>query len=720
REESSSLEGILERIAYTNEANGWSVVHLRIPERAGEVTAVGDFLGVRPGESLRLRGRWEVHPRYGEQFHVESYIPIEPATLAGLEKFLASGLIAGMGPVMAKRLVQRFGLQTLKIIETQGDRLLEVEGIGPVRKDRILSAWHEHHGVQEILIFLQSHSISIRHAIRIYRRYGARAIAVLRENPYQLATDIRGIGFQTADAIAQEFGIAPDSPYRVQAGLLFHLAQAVEEGNVFAERTALLAGAAELLEVTPKVVEMALEVLQQQGQVHCEPRPHQEPAVFLASLFAAERAAAERLQIILQTPAPSRAPPPNQEQVARLAARQGLELAPRQEQAVVRALTSKVLVITGGPGTGKTTIVQTIILALENRGEQLLLAAPTGRAAKRMQEACGRPARTLHRWLEFRPNSGTFHRHRGNPLEADMIIIDEVSMVDLPLFHSFLEAVPDGCRLILVGDVEQLPSVGPGSVLEDVIASGAVETVTLREIFRQARESQIVVNAHRVLNGELPHSSRHVDAGGDFFFVERSSPEEVLETLKEFVVERIPRRFGMRPVEEIQTLTPMQRGLLGYGNLNRELQELLNPGQESWRRGDRELRVGDRVIQTRNNYDLEVFNGDVGCIQRIEAEESCIYVRYEARMVRYTAIDLDDLSLAYAISIHKSQGSEYPVVVVPLHTQHYVMLQRNLLYTAITRGKRLVVLIGSRRALAIAVRNRKSGQRLTRLAQRLK
>jgi exodeoxyribonuclease V alpha subunit len=722
----ATLEGVLERVTYANEENAWSVVRLAVPGRQELVTAVGNLLGVQPGESLRLRGVWTTDRKYGEQFRAEGYVTVKPATLVGIEKYLGSGLVRGIGKVMAQRLVEAFGLSTLEVIEQSPERLREVEGIGPVRTARIGKAWVEQKQIRDVMVFLQSHGVSTTFAVKIYKRYQDRAIAVVKENPYRLAIDIFGIGFKTADRIAGQLGISPQAPERAEAGVLHVLGELSGEGHVCYPRARLVDAAAALLEIDPAVVEQALRALVEAGQVVETPfldakgetgERTGDRAVYLASLYRAESGVAELARELL-----GRAVRPVaidvEKAIAWFEGRQGIALAPEQREAVRRAVTRKLLVITGGPGTGKTTLVNGIIQILEKKGRRILLAAPTGRAAKRMAETTGREARTLHRLLEFDPKTMGFLRDRERPLEADMVVVDEASMIDTVLAYNLLKAVPPACQLVLVGDVDQLPSVGPGNVLQDVIRSGAADVVRLAHIFRQAEKSLIVVNAHRVNHGELPRLAPP-GAAADFFFVEKGEPEEILETVKLLVKERIPEKFGLDPVRDVQVLTPMHRGLLGATSLNAELQALLNPQGASLVHGSRLLRAGDKVMQIRNNYDLEVFNGDIGRVASVDEAERTLSVEFEGRAVTYEPGDLDELVLAYACSIHKSQGSEYPCAVIPVHTQHYVMLQRNLLYTAITRARKLVVLVGSRRALAIAVKNDETQARFTQLAARL-
>ena len=717
----TTVEGVLERVTFSNEENAWSVVKLVVPGRADLVTAVGNLLGVQPGENLRLSGRWATDKKYGEQFRVDSYLTVKPATLVGIEKYLGSGLVRGVGKVMAERLVKHFGLQTLEVIDQQSLRLTEVEGIGPVRSERITKAWVEQRQIKDVMVFLQSYGVSTTYAIRIYKQYKDRSIAVVKNNPYRLAIDIFGIGFKSADKIAGHLGISPTSPRRAEAGVLHVLGELSDQGHVFVPRVELVASTAKILEIDPSIIEQGIVDLASEGHVVVEQLGDARQAVFLKSLHTAEAGVAGRIRMLL-----GNAIRPIQINVERAITwfeeQQGLQLAEEQKEAIGKAVSSKVLVITGGPGTGKTTLVNGIIRILEKKRRRILLAAPTGRAAKRMTETTGREAKTIHRLLEFSPKRMGFERNAENPLEADIVIIDEASMIDTVLAYNVLKALPPQCQLVIVGDVDQLPSVGPGSVLKDIIASGVADVIRLRHIFRQANKSLIIVNAHRVNEGHMPDvlSESPEATDPDFFFVERKEPEEIAAMLKSLVKERIPAKFKLDPINDIQVLTPMHRGVLGAANLNAELQALLNPAEESLTRGDRTFRIGDKVMQIRNNYDLEVFNGDIGRIVQIDAEEQEVKIEFDERAVTYEHGDLDELVLAYACSIHKSQGSEYPCVVIPIHTQHYMMLQRNLLYTGITRGRRLVVLVGSKRALAIAVKNNKIDDRNTRLAERLR
>lgn len=709
---SSLLQGFLKEIVYRDESKGWSVLRFEIDGQSDTVTAVGYLSAVQPGESVRMRGEWEDHPRFGRRFKVENYVTLVPDTVIGIEKYLGSGLIPGLGPVMAKRLVAAFGLETLDVIDRASDRLTEVDGIGPKRRDQILGAWEEQRDLTEIMVFLQGHGISSAFATRILRRYGSRASEIVRQDPYRLALDIAGIGFQMADGIARHLGVSGDHPRRVQAGLLYLLERAAERGHVFLPRSVLVPEAATLLEVEVRTIEAELPALVDDDRIVLEP-DGVDVAVYRTEFWEAELAIAQRAAELL---AQEKRPLERFDEVLQNYQRaQRIELGEKQRVAVRTALESPVSIVTGGPGTGKTTVVRAILSLFEGLSCRVQLAAPTGRAAKRLQEATGREAKTLHRVLEYHPKDG-FVRNAEQPLFCDVLIVDEVSMVDVILARRTFEALPPRCRLVLVGDVDQLPSVGPGQVLDDLIESGVVPTVRLEQIYRQAEESAIVRNAHRIRRGLFPE----LDRGrlSDFYFVEKETPEEITQMIRTLLAERIPQRFGIDPREGCQILAPMRRGSLGVQALNEVVQELLNPTGEVCP-GAAKLRVGDRVMQMRNNYDLEVYNGDIGRIARCVPETGELAVDFDGTLVRYTRRESDDLQLAYASSIHKSQGSEFPAVLVPLHVQHYRMLRRNLIYTAVTRGQRLVVVIGERRAFEIAIRETSEQRRYTRLRQYL-
>ena len=725
------LEGVVDRVVYSNEDNGWAVVRLTVRGR-GEVTAVGHLMGVQPGESLALSGAWVKDRKFGKQFRVDSFQTVKPSTFIGIEKYLSSGLIEGIGPSMAKKLVRAFGIHTLDIIDKEPERLREVDGIGKKRSARIRDAWQTQSRVRDIMVFLQGHGVSAALAAKIQQRYGDEALNIVKTRPHQLAQDLRGIGFKTADKIARQVGVAPDAPERVEAGLLHVLQQEVDKGHVYSEQGELLGAARELLDIDLEHVEAGLKRLQQRKDLILVPLPGFDGnpasadiglAVYPAWLERTEQGLSQRLRALT---AQGRLPLSldTERALAWYEDKESIQLAETQRRALTQALGAKVMVLTGGPGTGKTTLVKGILDILSRKEIKILLAAPTGRAAKRMQESTGREAKTLHRLLEYQPETRNFARGPDHPLTADLVIVDEASMLDVSLAFSLVKALTDETRLILVGDVDQLPSIGPGRVLADLIESGAVEVARLTEIFRQAEAGLIVVNAHRIRAGLMPVNApkkgdrQAVDA--DFFFIEKEEPEAILDVLRRLVSDRIPNHFGFDPKQEIQLLTPMRRGLLGVANLNAELQALLNPSGQAVQKGGHLIREGDRVMQRRNNYDLGVFNGDVGRVVGLDLQEQRASVAMDDQTVIYPFDSLDQLTLAYACSIHKSQGSEYPCVVIPLHTQHYTLLQRNLVYTAVTRGRKLVIIVGSRRALDIAVHQQTSNRRRTLLPERLR
>ncbi len=708
------LKGQIERITYHNEENHYTIARLVVPGQKGLVTIVGNLVSVSPGEVLRLMGTWERHPRYGEQFKVTTYESLVPATVKGIERYLGSGLIKGIGPVMAKRLVERFGAATLDIIETEIGRLQEVEGIGSKRIGMIQAAWEEQKEVRNVMLFLQGHEVSSSHAAKIYRQYGKESIRIVRDNPYRLAEDIFGIGFLTADRIAMKLGIPGDSIMRAQAGIMYVLQKLAEEGHVYYPYEALVEECREILNIETAGVRTALEKTSGEKKIIIE-----DGAVYLAGYFISEAGIAVNLRALLAEPA-DLAHYDSDNAVRGIQKELQISLSDSQAAAVKAALVEKVVVITGGPGTGKTTIINAILRIYERAGRRVLLAAPTGRAAKRMSEASGREAKTIHRLLEFSPRTAEFKRNDESPLEADLVVIDEASMVDTLLMHHFIRAVPRKATLILVGDVDQRPSVGAGNVLGDIIDSGIVPTIRLNEIFRQSRQSLIIVNAHKINHGEFPVLTSAREKLQDFYFIDAKEPDEACRKIIELCTEKIPARFGFDPVADIQVLAPMHRGTVGASNLNAELQRHLNRATEEITRGGRTMKTGDKVMQIRNNYDKDVYNGDIGRIVSIDREEQELVVDFDGRRASYDFIELDELVLAYAISVHKSQGSEYPAVVMPLLTQHYLMLQRNLLYTAVTRGKRLVVIVGTRKALAIAIRNNRPRMRYTKLKERLR
>jgi exodeoxyribonuclease V alpha subunit len=711
-----SISGSVERITFANPDTGWTVARLRRPGRRDLVTIVGNMIALTPGESLQLRGEWEEDPRYGTQFRVASYQTESPSTVDGIRRYLGSGLIKGIGPKMAERLVEAFGDETLQVIEENPNRLYNLPGFGRGRVESIKAAWVEQREIRNVMVFLQSHGVGPAFATRIYRRYGDDAIEQVRSNPYRLAVDIDGIGFLTADRIAGRLGISETAPERIEAGVVHVLQEASGEGHAFLPASRLTESAAALLSVDAAPVERAIDELAAEGRVVLEPLRDEEQAVYLKPLHLAESQTAEGLLGLLAAPTALRdfdadkALAWAQEQL-------DLELTGRQAEAVRAAVTSKLVVVTGGPGTGKSTIVRSVLAILGVLRARVALAAPTGRAAKRLAELTGHEAKTIHRLLEFSPREGGFQRDEERPLKADVVIVDEASMVDVVLMRHLVRAIPSSASLVLVGDVDQLPSVGPGAVLRDLIASRAPHVVRLDRIFRQAEDSWIVTNAHRINQGEMPEFPE-AGRAGDFFFVRRDDAEEVRETLLDLCRRRLPHRYGLDPIDDIQVLAPMHRGPVGTQRLNSDLQELLNPHPILLTRGSQTFRLRDKVIQTVNDYDKDVYNGDIGRVERLDAEAGRLAVEFEGRRVWYEGVELDELMPAYAISIHKSQGSEYPAVVIPITTSHYVMLQRNLLYTAVTRGKRLVVLVGSAKALAIAIRNARPIDRWTGLAAR--
>ncbi|MFZ0612545.1 MAG: ATP-dependent RecD-like DNA helicase [Desulfobacterales bacterium] len=722
------IVGQIDHITYTSEETGFTIARVKIEGRGEPVSVVGTLLAPTVGEVLRMTGAWVRHPKYGEQFRVERYQSSVPVTADGIRIYLGSGMVKGLGPAMAQRIVEKFGRETLEIIGGAIDRLAEVEGIGPKRIALIKAAWNDQKEIRDVMIFLQSHGVSSGHATKIFKQYGGRSIAVVKQNPYRLANEIFGIGFRTADHIAQQLGFAPDSELRVAAGILHVLDLLAGDGHVYAPLENLVSECRKVLAIDGGGVLEALDQLAGARRVVVEEiqknegsTARKETAVYLTHLFVCETGVAERFKALHAAPKSLRAVR-GEEALKWVQQRLAIVLAENQVAAVRAALTQKVLVITGGPGTGKTTIITAVLRIFVRMGARVLLAAPTGRAAKRMSEACGHAARTIHRLLEYSLAKGGFQRDEKDPLTCDLLVIDEASMIDTVLMYHLLKAVPQGATFILVGDVNQLPSVGAGNVLKDIIDSGITAVAELSEIFRQARHSRIVVNAHRINSGLLPERMTAPAAGAapsDFYFIQQEDPDKIADIILELVRDRIPRRFGLDPFDDIQVLTPMHRGVIGTDALNRRLQEALNSGRDLIRRGDREVRLHDKVMQIKNNYDKDVFNGDIGRVSRIDPIGGELVIRFEDQAVTYAFSDLDEIVLAYAISVHKSQGSEYPAVIIPVATQHFMLLQRNLMYTAITRGRRLVVMVGTRKALAIAVKNSEPRQRCTRLKERL-
>ena len=735
---SDHLHGTVERVTYYNEETGYSVIRLNVPGQSDLVTVVGNLPEVQPGESLRLEGVWTTHPQYGRQFKAERCQQVLPATVEGIKRYLGSGLVKGVGPVTAARIVQRFGIDTLGVLDEEPRRLREALGVGPKRAAAVAKAWEEQKHIREVMLFLQGHGVTTGLAVKIYKTYGDDALQVVQEDPYRLARDIWGIGFKTADKIACDLGLPPDAPSRIQAGVAHALSQLADEGHVYAPEPDLLREATRLLEVDVELVSEAIGALDTDEVVRRErliyptadalqdarstaSQVREEQAVYLTPFYYGEIGVTHRLQALLESPTTRLFPFRSIDWDALLAqVTRGSEvqLSTEQREAVRTALTHKVTVLTGGPGTGKTVTVHTIIGALEALRCRYALCAPTGRAAKRLSEATGRPAKTVHRLLEYSPQEG-FRRNEENSLEADCLIVDEASMLDLLLTNHLLKAVDPAAHVLCVGDVDQLPSVGAGDVLRDIIASGRVRVVRLQKIFRQAADSGIVVNAHRINQGRFPILNRF----DDFYFFSKEDPQEAAGLLVDIVQSRIPRKFGLDPVDEVQVMAPMYRGACGVANLNASLQEALNPAASNRverRLGGRAFRVGDKVMQVRNNYERDVYNGDIGRVRGIDPVEQTLTVTIDSRPVVYDWGEADELVHAFAVSVHKSQGSEYPAVVIPMVTQHYMMLQRNLLYTAVTRAERLVVLVGTRRAIGIAVHNNKVRQRNSGLSVRLR
>ncbi|MBM3859242.1 MAG: ATP-dependent RecD-like DNA helicase [Verrucomicrobia bacterium] len=709
-----TISGSIERIVYSNEENHYTVAAL-LPEGRGRqepVTIVGNLAALNVGESVRAQGHWIHHKQFGRQFAVVKFESVLPRTVVGIKKYLGSGLVKGIGEKFAERIVEKFGEKTFEVIDSFSARLREVEGIGAERARRIKEAWIQQQAVRDIMIFLQGHGIGSAHAAKIYKQYGERAVVVVRENPFRLAKDIAGIGFKTADGIASKLGIAADSVHRLKAGVIHALEQATDDGHCCLPHGTLAETAAQLLGVELRPVEEAIRLLAGTADIVIE-----EDSVYLAGLHRAECGVAVKIRALLA--ARTLLPPIDLDRAtAWVQQKTGIELADAQEEAVRMALTSTISVITGGPGVGKTTIVNSIVQILRAKNCHVLLAAPTGRAAKRMTETTGAAAQTIHRLLRYDPREGGFSMNERRPLKADVLIIDEASMLDIPLAYHLLKAVPAGASVVFVGDVDQLPSVGPGNFLRDLIESRIMPVARLTEIFRQAKNSFIITNAHRVNEGQMPVCDATEES--DFFFIQQDDPEKALATVRTLCAERVPSRFRFDPMRDIQVLTPMHKGVCGSENLNRELAASLNPTGPHVQRFGRTLRVGDRVMQIRNNYDKDVFNGDLGRVKRIDLVDQQLVAEMDDREVAYEFEELDELAPAYAISVHKSQGNEYPCVIVPLLTQHFVLLQRNLLYTAITRGRKLVILVGSKKALAIAIRNNRTASRHSLLCRRLR
>ena len=740
---------VVERITYQNPENGYTILKCRVKDYADLVPVIGNLLDVNVGSVLVVEGNWKVDTKYGRQFAAESWEETLPATVYGMEKYLGSGLIKGVGPKFAKRIVQKFGMDTFTIIEDNAELLIEVEGIGRKRVQMIAESWKQQKEIKNVMLFLQDHGVSTSFAVKIYKQYGNKSIPTVKENPYRLADDIWGIGFKTADQIAAKLGFEKNSFVRLRCGIMYTLSELSNDGHVFAEKQQLIKAAGQLLEAEEEFIVMTMEemlgaddLILEKSIVKRDENRNQIDAVYLPPFYYAEVGAASRLKKLASAPATdrlwtglmkARAESGNHAlsvSVEHIEKKVGMTYDDVQRDAIRQAAAAKVMVLTGGPGTGKTTTTHGIISAYKEYGLNILLAAPTGRAAKRMSEATGLEAKTIHRLLECRPPEG-YQKNEEDPLEGDVLIVDECSMIDIILMNSLLKAIPQNMRLILVGDIDQLPSVGAGNVLRDIIDSGCFPVIRLTRIFRQAQSSRIIMNAHRINEGKMPDISNGRDT--DFFFMENEDAENVVPQIVELVKNKLPKYYNME-ARQIQVLTPMQRGVVGAANLNLALQEAINPTEsevfvrgrgavmmpkDTLRRSGFAFRAEDKVMQIRNNYDKEVFNGDIGVITSVDAQERTLQVNFDNRIVEYDITELDELVHAYATTIHKSQGSEYPIVVIPVLMNHYVMLQRNLIYTGITRAKKILVLVGSKKALRYAVKNVTVTTRNTLLKERL-
>jgi exodeoxyribonuclease V alpha subunit len=714
------ITGTIERITFHNPANGYVVMKVQVRTHRDLVAVVGNIPQVVAGEYFEAKGKWVNDREHGMQFQAEELKTTPPHTVEGIRKYLASGLIKGIGPAYAKKIVDLFGDKTLEVIEKSPTFLSEVKGIGRQRLERIRKSWIEQRAVRELMVFLQSYGIGTARAVRIYKTYGDQAVELIRSNPYRLTTDIWGIGFKIADELAQRIGVPLDSPQRARAALRYCLQQSSLQGHVALPELELIDQTTALTGIDHQILVDAIEAGRQEDEfVRDRDGDEADSWIYLKALFLAELGISRMLTRLARSPATSIQPDADT-LIPQIETRMGIELAPQQKEAIITACRERIVIITGGPGVGKTTIVKGILQAFQADGRRIALAAPTGRAAKRLSESTGCEAKTIHRLLEFDVTKGGFRKERENPLDLDLLIVDETSMVDVVLFHQLIRAIPPWANLILVGDVDQLPSVGPGMILRDLIESQVLPVVRLTQVFRQAQSSYIVRAAHAIHSGVVPESAP--PNTGDFYFIECDEPADIIERMIKVIRDRIPERFGLDPLREVQVLAPMNKSDLGVKNLNQELQKVLNKDASnvSVERFGWSFRINDKVMQTQNNYQKEVFNGDIGRIIQIDSDEDQIVVEFDGRKVMYEFGELDELTLAYAISIHKSQGSEYAAVVIPLHTQHFVMLQRNLIYTGITRGRKLVVLIGSRKALWIATQNEQTNQRYSLLRWRLR
>ncbi len=705
------IYGYIENIVFTEEEKGFTVARLKEPKKKELICIVGYMPSVQPGESIRCKGEWKIHPEYGQQFEVKSFELQAPTDLVGIQKYLESGMIKGIGPIYAERIVHRFGLNTLDIIDKSPERLLEISGIGEKRIEKIKTCWHEQQSIREVMIFLRGHGVSPSYAQKIFKKYGDKSVEKVRSNPFQLAKEIHGIGFKSADAIAQGLGISPDSPSRIDAGIEYTLWELSNDGHVCYPLKDLVPEIEAILQVPKEAIEKRIQILVERQEIVKD-----GDKVWVRALFLTEIGIARELSRLAQAPCRIR-PVHIDKAIDWVQNKLQIELAPEQKIAVGLGVKEKTLIVTGGPGTGKSTITKAILSITEKITSRILLAAPTGRAAKRMSEITGKKAFTIHSLLEIDFATGKFKRNRDNPLVCDLIIVDEASMIDTQLMNHLLKAIPAETRVIFIGDVDQLPSVGPGNVLKDLIHSERLPVIQLKKIFRQAAGSLIITNAHRINQGEFPDLSYHPRA--DFQFIESENPDEVVKTIVDLVTNRLPKTYRFHRFDDIQVLSPMKRGLIGSENLNAILQQHLNPSPTPLFRMGRCFHVGDKVMQIRNNYEKEVYNGDVGKITEIDLTEQTMKVGFEGKIVSYDFIEIDELILAYAVSIHKYQGSECPCVIIPVHTSHFKMLFRNLLYTGLTRGKKRVVFVGTKKALAIAIRNEEVLKRHTGLKEAL-
>lgn len=719
------LQGVVERLTFHAAESGYTIARFKVPRTSEPVTVTGSFANIQPGQTLHLTGQWRNHPKYGEQFQVFKYRETKPATLTGLEKYLGSGLIKGVGPVTAKRIVAHFGLDTLDIIEHDIERLQEVPGIARKRVKLIQTAWETQKVIKEVMLFLQGHGVSTTYAVKIFKQYGEDAIEIVSRNPYQLAQDVYGIGFITADTIARNLGIAPGSPFRYRSGLVHVLNGAAEEGHCFLPQEDLVSQGVKCLTLEdhhpdPQVLTTLIADMAQTGELVTQAQDD-SLVCYAPAFYQAERHLAARVQTLLGEPLEVDSPRVNR-WIDRFIAATGLPLSEEQRQAVALASSQRVCILTGGPGTGKTFTTRTIVALWQAMGKSMALASPTGRAAQRLSEITGKEAKTIHRLLEFDPSTMRFKRDTENPLPVDAVVVDEASMLDLFLAHSLFKAIPPTAQLLLVGDIDQLPSVGAGNVLGDLMASKQVPVIRLTQVFRQAQASRIVQNAHAINQGQYPAlESVSASPVTDCLWLGAPEPEDGVQGIQDILRNLIP-NLGFDPVRDIQMLCPMTRGAVGTRNLNQVLQGVLNPpgpDKAEISRGGLTLRVGDRVIQQVNDYNRDVFNGDLGTITAIDLEEQEVTVQFEARSVTYDRADLNEITLAWAVTIHKSQGSEYPVVILPIYMQHYLMLSRNLLYTGLTRAKQLAILVGPKKAIGLAVRQVKAQERYTLLSQRL-